>query len=311
MLLLRTRDQSTGLNPHSILVFGLGLVGSSVVEAIRRTHAADALDIPFDWHYRQTRLAQTEILLAKLRENCRPESSKRLDIVWTAGVGGFLSSEEQLQVEMAAYEDVLEVTKTVQRQNRDALVVFHLVSSAGGLFEGQRCVTSQNCPAPRRPYGKMKEQQEQMLLAASCIRYRYIYRLSSVYGYFPGKREGLIVKLLQNCLNHRVTNIFGNLHTLRDYVYCDDIGRYIGRKIFSAPQENVAPLFLASGKSSSMREIMQIVGQVTQKRSYLQLDTSPVNAEDMGFLQSCLPADWFPTSLLAGVTITYRRIFEK
>ena len=54
---------------------------------------------------------------------------------------------------------------------------------------------------------------------------RLIYRPSSVYGFAgPGTRFGLVAALIHNSIRHRTSRIFGNPHTIRDYVLNADVG---------------------------------------------------------------------------------------
>src|SRR5262249_7810010 len=139
---------------------------------------------------------------------------------------------------------------------------FHLLSSAGGLFEGQRFVDTSAKPAPRRPYGEAKLAQEERTAKLRPEVATSIYRPSSVYGFSgAGGRAGLVNTLIENTRKHCPSHIFGDSDTVRDYVLASDIGNFIAGRM-SLPIERSRTFLLASGKPSSTQEILKISEKV-------------------------------------------------
>ncbi|HMD68449.1 MAG TPA: hypothetical protein VKF42_06165, partial [Chitinivibrionales bacterium] len=100
--------------------------------------------------------------------------------------------------------------------------------------------------------------------------------MSTVYGPIrKGFRLGLISTLIFNGARQEVSRIFGTINTLRDYVWCEDIGNYIARAIAeNDDDQNNSIVYLASGKPSSIFEIKHIVavvsGYMSNKFNWIQ-----------------------------------------
>ena len=133
---------------------------------------------------------------------------------------------------------------------------------------------------------------------------RTIYRPSSVYGYTPTGRAGLISTLIANQLQGRVSRILGQMTTLRDYVLADDIGQFITRRVHDpkAPSGDTACLALC--RPAAISEVIHLVERALGRRLMLEIDARPSNARHMSFLPSASPADWSPTPLPVGIART-------
>jgi len=221
------------------------------------------------------------------------QTSDTVDWVWSAGKAGLLASEEECAREFSFFEAFLD--RLFQHRN-DCNDRLHLVSSAGGLYEGQRLVTRQTNPAPTKAYGRLKLRMENRALAQ--FKYCHIYRPTSVFGAFkPGHRMGLITTLMVNAYRQRPTMVWGAPATLRDYVSAIDIGRFIADSVLSDAKSNSTSHMLASGKPTSTKEIVHLIQAITQKQLYLQfVDTT--NSADITFATSSHPfPHWQPENL--------------
>ncbi len=161
---------------------------------------------------------------------------------------------------------------------------------------------------PARAYGVAKLQQERLAAGLPDAIRRMVYRPSSVYGYRSGGRVGLISALLRSALENRAARILGLLDTLRDYVYNEDIGRFVVDRILLP--RNPETCVLASGKPTSIYEAIQLIESVTQTRLYLQFDPAPRNALPMSFRPSALPRDWRVTPIETGIRRTMQLLRE-
>ena len=216
------------------------------------------------------------------------------------------------ETEMEAYRDVVVLVKEIHRNLHDAPVFFHMVSSAGGLFEGQCNVTSDTPPQPVRPYGILKWGQEKYAsnLCGSGLNV-LIYRPSSVYGYI-GKdgRLGLVPTLIHNGRHMKVSYIFGSIDTLRDYVLASDIGIFIADSILE-PDSGFRLFTLASGKPSTIFEILRSVEGLLRRKLYLQFNATDRNSAHNSYSRSILPGAWKPTDLQTGIRRTYCDFLER
>jgi nucleoside-diphosphate-sugar epimerase len=293
----------------SVLLFGLGLIGGAVDRALRLRFQAEARDFPYDWHDAGLRQAQRAAIAAAL-----PQAG-RVAVVWTGGQSGFGSSDADMEQETSVMAELIAMAEDLRR---DRPVDFHLMSSAGGLFESQTHCSEHSIPRPLRPYGAGKLMQEARLERAVTLQRRYVYRPSTVYGVTRSKRVGLVTALISNAMQGRTTRIFGNPNTLRDYVLADDIGHYVARKIVDPdPGPDASPdtgpqvltRLLASGRSASVFEVIERIRERIERPLLLQFDPHPSNVRDMSFLPSALPPDWQATSLASGISriITFLR----
>ena len=293
-----------------VLLFGLGLIGGAVDRALRLRFEAEGRDFPYDWHDAGLRQAQRADIGAAL------PNAGRLSLVWTGGQSGFGSTDADMAQETAIVAELIAMAQTLRHDDRP--VDFHMMSSAGGLFESQTHCSEHSIPRPLRPYGTGKLMQEQALAQAAGLDRRHVYRPSSVYGVTRSKRVGLVTALISNAMQGRTTRIFGNPNTLRDYVLADDIGHYLARWIVGAvsdpapdhaPDQGPLTFLLASGRSASVFEVIERIRERIERPLLLQFDPHPSNVRDMSFLPSGLPADWQPTPLASGISriVTFLR----
>jgi len=284
---------------HTVALFGSGLIGAAIAASLRSRAAWRIQPLPYSWTEQARRRAE----LAAIVERAAAASG-RCDVIWAAGVSGFGSSSEQMDQEVAL---VAELCAAAERLTCAGLeVVFHLVSSGGGLFEGQTQVGRDTRPAPLRPYGVGKLQQEQMLLARPHLRAR-IYRPSSAYGFQPGGRRGLFATLMLNAMANRPTLISGSERTLRDYVSASDLGNFIAGKAVG-PVGEAETWALASGKPTSMFEVIALIEARMDRPLYRRFEPKASNALDLSFAPSSLPADWTSTPLAVGLAALHVQI---
>jgi UDP-glucose 4-epimerase len=253
--MLFLKKTSAPAKPHIISIFGAGLIGSAIHQSLVKTDCYHTETLPFSWNDTLEQRKDIDVIGERLMEVLEHQCDAkryagRLSFVWSAGKGGFMSPEEDMERELESYTRVLDLFNYLNKKYPESIFDFHLLSSAGGMHDGQRFVENTDTINPCRPYGRLKQSQEQLLkIARPSINYM-IYRPASVYGYMgPASRLGLIPTLLYNSHYNKVTTIYGNLNTLRDYVPSTDVGKYISDRIrFGlSPGEDPVKL-LASGK---------------------------------------------------------------
>ncbi|MBL9051147.1 MAG: NAD-dependent epimerase/dehydratase family protein [Tabrizicola sp.] len=292
MRLLRVGNR----DPLTVLLFGLGLIGATIDRALRQRFETTTVDLPYSWNDPARREGEKTAIRAAL------PLTGRVALVWAGGQNGFGASDAEMQLETALLAEIVQFAVAL---GRERAVDFHMMSSAGGLFEGQTHCTTESVPHPLRPYGRGKLAQETLLLATEGLSRRVIYRPSSVYGMTQSKRIGLVTALVSNVLHGRTTRITGSPYTLRDFLLADDIGQFVAQQIVSPPPgpDNRTHL-LASGRSASVFEVIERIRSRIDRPVFLQYDSRPTNAGDMSFLPSALPPDWQATPLASGISHT-------
>jgi nucleoside-diphosphate-sugar epimerase len=309
MLLIR-HQCSQSMKPSIVLLFGTGLIGSSITRGLQKRGKTYCQELSFDWSdYDQGKL-DADTIFSRLVSMIDPnltdsDSADAIAIVWSAGKAGFFASQEDIEHELDSYRIVLALLERVRQQFWRQNIAFHLLSSAGGLFENQSMVDETTAPLPKRFYGHLKYEQEKLLTQLDEAITKHIYRPTSVYGYSGlGQRMGLIPTLISNGIQNKTSTIFGSLSTLRDYVFNDDVGDHIAESIGSYNQSTGTIIqLLASGKPSAIFEIQHFVERVIRKKILLNFVTSPEtdNATDIVVGSSGLPASWQPIDVKTGV----------
>ena len=300
-----------------VLIFGLGLIGRSIVHGLHRRSDYSTTELPYSWSGGSAQAMDGQRIVEfvssrrSLPRGTRPSrESPRVDLVWSAGRGGFGSTEEQLGPELRSFESVLMLASRIRSLHPECGHAFHMISSAGGLFEGQRNVGPESRPEPKGPYAALKLKQEELLGGLDPAVDKFVYRPSSVYGFVAGgMREGLLTTLISNGIRRQVSRVFGEPGTLRDYVLASDVGQFVADRLVGAIREH-GIFTLASGKPSTISEILRMTEALIDRSLYVVFQQSAVNAEHNTFRPDALPVDWSPTALYTGMQQTKLRLLE-
>ena len=300
------------LRVHLIAVFGIGLVGHAICVELVRAGARCALEIPVNW---STPLS-VEDAVCRICEAAQSAAEQsvlplRISVVWAAGSAGFQSPEAAHALELEHLKVVLSLGERLAHAGSQWARRFFLVSSAGGLFEGQRNVGPESIPQPLRAYGGFKILQERALSSAGGFQTSFIYRPSTIYGHSPKGRLGLVSALLLNGIRRRVSTISGNATTLRDYVFSGDVGRFIAAEILMPGEINAQRIrFLVSGKPSSILEITRVVEELLCRKLYLSYALVPQNALHNTYSRTAVPHTWRSASIREGMQAVLRSLMS-
>jgi nucleoside-diphosphate-sugar epimerase len=320
--LLEHRSEFEGSEQLSLIwLAGMGLIGSAVRSALIKNYGFSTSSLAYTWDGLpdQNEMEADEIQKAIIQMvhffSLNHSGAKiRVKILWVAGRAGFAADEEVLKLELDHYQRVLKRARNLTEALTEAEIGFYLVSSAGGIFEGQRCIDKHSKPQPLRPYGRIKQMQEELLQAENATMSKFIYRPSSVYGdIFQGHRMGLISAMVLSAVNQTKIMISGNLNTLRDYVYAGDVGAFLGRELVEPGNCIIqAPVFLASGRACSILEIRHKVEYVTRRKTYIAFDLRSSNMDDNTYSSHALPSQhWHPVDIETGVARVYAEWCKK
>jgi UDP-glucose 4-epimerase len=149
---------------------------------------------------------------------------------------------------------------------------------------------------------------EEALQAALSPEHFLVYRPSSVFGYAHGGRLSLVAAAIIGTLNRRPVKIFGHPATLRDYVYAEDLGQFIADRIASEKPLSGERLILASGKPSTVDEVIRTVSQLMQHPVMLHYDLSPSNALNNSYRPSIRPPGFAVTPQVQAIQKTIQMI---
>jgi nucleoside-diphosphate-sugar epimerase len=291
-----------------ILLIGSGLIGSAIGRMLRQRTGYTLQNVPQDW-------ASPDPLHAALERafhwiSMQRESPQVLHVIWSAGRAGFSADQQTCDQELSAFQQVTAWCRRLPNATNTCPGRFILISSAGGLFEGQRCVAADTPATPRRPYGHMKVMQERHALDAlpAAGWDLGIYRPSSVYGpAYPNQRQGLISTLVANSLCGAETMIRGTMRTVRDFVWVNDIAAYINDELTIPVRPSGSnPVLLAAFRPSTLFEVCRRIEQILQHRLRVRYEPRQDNAADMSFSPSIAPARWQASTLEETVPQLYR-----
>jgi nucleoside-diphosphate-sugar epimerase len=283
-------------------MFGLGMIGSAIRDSLFDFEYDLMAKIDFNWQDVQ----QWGGAFSLIETSCLAYSPPpdRVSVVWSAGKGAFHSTQDELSRENIPFMDTVGFVLKLRKALDSARFDFHYISSAGGLFEGQRVINNKSIPAPVRAYGRLKLAQEQVLRNSFGKNEISFYRPSSVYGPMVQKtQQGLINNLVSNGRNRRVTVLDAHVMALRDYVFSGDIGNFVAKRIRSGTTEvDGSPVhFLVSSRCSSIFEVVQKIERTLKLNLQFRYDESFGNSSNITFSDSVLPPGWSPSTLDVGI----------
>jgi len=292
------------------LIFGVGLIGGAIQQSVFSQYSANTSYFPFLWKQGTQQLDNRRTIRSHIFNLCNNSRGAviHLHIIWAAGRGGFSAPLAQYSEEKSNFECILEFARELSESGICDNSHFHFFSSAGGLFEGQRCVDQSSKPVPLRPYGIAKLEQEDALTQYPTTLSKWIYRPSSVYGFNNTlNRTGLITALIKNAITHNQSQIYGRPDTLRDYVLADDIGRFVAHRINKG--DTVSQIStLSSGKATSMVEILSIIRRTLHCDLYLRYISDGDNASNNTYSPHINPDGWRVTNLEVAIKIIALKI---
>jgi len=283
-------------------MFGLGMIGSAIRDNLLDFEYHLMAKIDFDWQD----VEQRDSAFSLIETSCLAYSPTpgRVSVVWSAGKGAFHSTQDELSRENIPFMDTVGFVLMLKKALDLARFDFHYISSAGGLFEGQRVINDKSVPAPVRPYGRLKQAQEQVLRSSFGKNDIAFYRPSSVYGPMMQKsQQGLINNLVSNGRNRRVTVLDAHVMALRDYVFSGDIGNFVAKRIRSGNTgvDDSPVHFLVSARCSSIFEVVQKIERTLNLNLQFRYDASFGNNSNITFSDSVLPTGWSPSTLDVGI----------
>ena len=123
-------DDPRAVDAGSVLVLGSGSIGSAVAKGLSSSGLSRSQSVNIPWNSRR-RAEALQVALAGL-----PEDGQRNAVVWAAGRAGFSASADECESELAAFEDAAKAIGDLVTQRGERGFSLHLVSSAGGLYEG-------------------------------------------------------------------------------------------------------------------------------------------------------------------------------
>ena len=265
---LSATEQNVG-----IIQIGFGLIGTAIDQALSPyTEALASHQVK--WQTINSTIKQLDSLFNNLK------GLSHLEIIWSAGKAGFSADDNIVDLELNLFRQFLEGLNVSTQSFKTR---FWMMSSAGGLHEGQTCVSSAEDISQLRPYSRLKYEQEK--LVSELFPNHMICRISSVYtvNNLSG-RLGLLPVLMLNGIQHKVSTLVGNESTLRDYVLDKDIASSISNQIKQRSDVKGIHYFI-NGSPTSIKTIKEKIESIILKKLYIKYASVKSNAANITFLK--------------------------
>lgn len=279
-----------------IIQIGLGLIGRAIDRELE-PHILGRKTRSLDWSNIDEMTSQIRTTLKDLQD------LSHITVIWSAGKAGFAATQKEVDAELKTF---IALAQALKQSSAGHEMEFWLMSSAGGLHEGQICVSDGANVKPQRPYGWLKLQQEKTI--QSLYDRNVICRISSVYTIDNlSGRLGLVAVLMINGIRHKVTTLVGSESTLRDYILDRDIAKGICYGIRRG-QVRGGIHYLISGTPMSIKMIKSEIEQIIMKKLYLKYAADQSNAASITFLKSLRSPLIKHTSLSSNIKHLYNTI---
>jgi len=267
-----------------IVQLGLGLIGSSVSKEIMKQNNVEViLKKKPSWNNPTSIVDIIRELLTTYEDKSIEFTS--LHILWTAGKAGFLTDEKEANYELEVFDFLITHIYKIAASLQINRKCFYMISSAGGLFEGQQSIDHTSSPNPKRPYGNLKLHQEKRAIEIfKSFNSVLIYRPSSVFSFNSEfGRRGLINTLIKNIKAKQTTSIYGSISTLRDYVLDDDVASIIISDLTDNNITGVHKYIIASGRPISIFEIINEIQRLSDESPYLAISIDKHNSDNITY----------------------------
>jgi UDP-glucose 4-epimerase len=294
-------------NSDSPIVFliGGGVLGSSILRVFLTLGYYQKNSSKINWNSsNESKL--NELIHFTSSVFCVSDSkiNRQVILIWAAGAAGFSSSQDQVENEREFFEIAIDAVSNMIYCNNNLKLKFFFISSIGGLFEGKTYIDDSTKPEPLRAYGKLKVAQESKLKKCGNID-SYVFRLSSVYSYIDNtKRMGLVQTLIQNGIQRVMTDIYGNLDTLRDYVMADDVALAI-YNVSQSSRSDIKLFHLTSGRPVSIAKIKQSIESLLHRQILLTYKFHAHNSLNMCCKFNGYSGLWNPSNIEQNLTKIY------
>lgn len=212
---------------HTWIIGAGGLLGS----ALRRTLTAAGDQVfvparPLPWSNEQELLAELATSVHAFAGAVN--AGDTWELYWSAGIGTFASTADDMQRETAALDAFLRMLEA-QPALRNVPGYIGFASSAGAIYAGARdqVITEDSAVAPTTPYAHAKLAQEALIRAyterQAGVRV-LVARISTLYGIGQAtqKTQGLLTHIARCIIRNRPIQIYVPFDTIRDYISAPD-----------------------------------------------------------------------------------------
>ncbi len=286
-----------------LVIGGSGLVGSSIVSALKRADVAARVD------WTSTAAASRDLQQCFRKLLWEAEQHGRWTVYWAAGRSVISSDPDLIRREQNVYRSAVTSLLEMSGESNGLIVI---TSSAGALYRGNpgEVSTESSAPEPTSRYGEMKLEQEEFLRTATsdASKTGLALRVASAYGCRQDatKQQGLISALIRSARRQTVVTIFVPRETRRHYISAEDVGSGAVHIAAALDDGGFHTRLLYSERSRTVVEVVEVVRRVCGKRplvQYLPVTRTAGHGLDLTFSTNHQDDSWQRnlTSLESGI----------
>ncbi len=264
-----------------VITGGLGFIGSNLIKYLHDKYKLLILDAGFigfhnieslglDFNFEQINLSNRD----KLEEFIDKDDI----VIHLAAKGNVIESVEN-PIENFNYNvsSTLFLLDAMRKVGCKKLIF----SSTGGALMGNTAppVNELTCPSPISPYGASKLACEGYINAYSNSYgfSSYVLRFGNVYGPFSIHKKGVINKFIDNIINNKPVEVFGDLTTSRDYIHSSDIVQGIDlciKKLLFSEEFGANYFHLSNGEEITIGMILEKLSSIIKRDIKYKLRSS-------------------------------------
>jgi UDP-glucose 4-epimerase len=250
-----------------LVIGGSGLVGSSIVSALKRADVAARVD------WTSTAAASRDLQQCFRKLLWEAEQHGRWTVYWAAGRSVISSDPDLIRREQNVYRSAITSLLEMSGESNGLIVI---TASAGTLYRGSpgEVSTESTTPEPTSSYGEMKLDQENFLRAAlgDGSTTGLALRIASVYGCRQDltKQQGLISALIRSARDQRLVTVYVPRETRRHYISALDVGLASTRIPETLDGEGFHTRLVYSERSRTIVEAVEVVRRVCGKKPVVQ-----------------------------------------
>lgn len=158
---------------------------------------------------------------------------------------------------------------------RNHIEAFVFASSAAPLGEQEPPMDETKIPHPLSPYGASKLAAEAYCSAyyASFGLSTTVLRFSNVYGPYSFHKGSVIAHFIKRILAGKHLVIYGDGYQTRDFLYVEDVCRFIGKILETHNSKTAGEIFqLGTGVETSINELVALLNNLIDKEVEIRFE---------------------------------------
>lgn len=247
-----------------IVFLGCGYLGFNLSELLKNEHDVEVWGLKNPYSSLSTMFCEIDVFDIDSLASMDLEDAVIIDTV--SLLGNNAKSDNEQEVLDSLCNKYLKLFNYFKQRK---IHTYYFISSGGTVYGDSNLPISENHHLhPRTLYAKSKERLEQCIIDSN-LNY-VILRLSNPYGGFQvtDKKQGVIPVLIEKVVKGEVFELWGNLTTVRDYIYITDLSSAINHLIKRNASKEIVNV--GSGLGTSLQQVFDEVEMATKAKINLK-----------------------------------------